>query len=103
MNRVVGGLARTWIVGLGAFGAVLAGLSILGYGVWGTYVVFSDWRPCVDPSATPIGDYPTGYCSTVNWPVQFGIGIGMVVVGVLAIVAARWLLRRSPLKPMPRG
>jgi hypothetical protein len=89
------------LIGLVAFVALIGGLFVAAWGLWGTFVVFSDWRPCVDPQATPVGDVPSNYCDLVNWPVQFGIGMGLVAVGVVAVVAGVRLARRLDSRARP--
>jgi hypothetical protein len=80
---------------LAALPILLAGLFAAAWGVWGTYVVFRDWLPCVDQSGTPLGDYPGNYCGLIDWRFQFGVGVALVVAGVAGVLAARWLLRRA--------
>jgi hypothetical protein len=81
-------LARFVVVMVG-----LTGVFALGYGAFGTAVISNDWLSCVNPAFHPLGDYPAGYCESVPWPSQFVTGIGLLVGGLIATVAALRLLR----------
>jgi hypothetical protein len=81
-------LARFVVVMVG-----LTGVFAAGYGAFATWVISNDWLACVNPAFQPISDYPSSYCETVPWPSQFGIGIGLLLGGFVAIAAAIWLLR----------
>jgi len=71
----------------------LGGVFAAGYGALATWVVFQDWLPCVNPSVVGISDLPANYCEITSWPAQFGIGLGLIVGGLIALGAAIWLLR----------
>ena len=81
----------------------LTGVFAAGYGIFATWVITNDWLSCVNPSFQPIGGYPAGYCDSVPWPSQFAIGLGLLVGGLVAIVAALRLLRSRYAARPPRS
>jgi hypothetical protein len=73
----------------------VGGLIVLAYGLFGGWVVFRDWLPCVNPGAVGIGDKPAGYCELTDWRVEFGIGLGLILAGLVGIGLAARLVRRG--------
>lgn len=74
-----------------AVAGVLAGL----YGLFGLAVVAGDAVSCINrPTASLLASMPGGFCEATNWVTQFGIGAGLVALGVLGI-AVLVLVARS--------
>jgi hypothetical protein len=74
-----------------------AGLALIAYGLFGLAVVVGDWLPCVSSQATAsLNSMPAGYCATIDWVRQFGIGAILTALGVLGIVSAVFLVRQRP-------
>ena len=63
--------------------ALLPGL----YGLGGLGVVAQTFQECQNRATTSLTftSYPEGYCATVSWPYQFGIGIGLIAVGAAGL------------------
>jgi hypothetical protein len=74
-----------------AFG--LVGIAAAAYGAFGTMVVLSDWLACSSQSMAGLASIPD--CRTIPWPRQFGIGAGLILVGVVGLTIGWWCLRRA--------
>lgn len=57
------------------------------YGLGGLGAVVQQFQSCQNGSTASLifTSYPEGYCGTVSWPYQFGIGIGLIAVGVAGL------------------
>lgn len=57
------------------------------YGLGGLGVVAQTFQECQNRATASLifTSYPEGYCGTVSWPYQFGIGIGLISVGVAGL------------------
>ena len=59
--------------------------------VWGTYgltVIAGEYNDCRDGRIGPtasLTSYPADYCSIVDWGERFGIGLGLVGVGLTGL------------------
>ena len=71
----------------------LIGIASGAYGAFGTAVVFDDWLTCQTQAMASLASLPD--CRTIPWPSQFGIGIALMLVAVVAIATAWWLLRHA--------
>ena len=74
-----------------AFG--LVGVAATAYGAFGTMVVLRDWLACPSQSMAGLASMPE--CGMIPWAQQFGIGAGLILVGVVGLTIAWWCLRRA--------
>lgn len=57
------------------------------YGLGGLGAVVQQFQDCQEgrTASLTFTSYPEGYCGTVSWPYQFGIGIGLIAVGAAGV------------------
>jgi hypothetical protein len=78
-----------------AFALGIGGLAVAAYGLFGLAVVVGDWLPCLSSQATAsLNSLPAGYCATIDWVRQFGIGAILTTLGALGIASAVLIVRR---------
>lgn len=100
--QLVVSTTRDLVAGAGiivGIACVAAGL----FGLWGLTVVYGQWSMRFAGGQGGSASYPPDFCERMDWVRQWGIGVGLLAIGVVGAALAIRLVRGNPRPKPPAG